>query len=113
MGATLHSMKITAAERKKRQEPSMGPGEDAPAYPYGLTVRLDNEALEKLGIGDDLPESEAKMVLIAKVEVISASSVDRAGGGKTRGLELQITDMCLEDGNAKDAAKTLYDAGEE
>lgn len=109
MAAKLVSMKITPAEMKKRQEPAetIGGG-DRPAYPYGLSVRLDDDALEKLGIGEDLPEAESVMVLIAKVEVTSASSIDRAGGGKSRSVELQITDLCLEEGNPKDAAKALY-----
>lgn len=109
MAAKLVSMKLTPADLKKRQEPSETlAGGDQAAYPYGLTLRLDQDALEKLGIGDHLPEADTEMILIAKVEVSSASSTDRAGGGKMRSLELQITDLCLEEDNPKDAAKALY-----
>lgn len=113
MAAKLVSMKITPAELKKRTEPRSLAEGDAPAYPYGLSINLDDDALTKLGIGDDLPESETEMVLVAKVEVTNVSSSDSAGGGKRRSISLQITEMCLEEGSSKDAADTLYDAAEE
>lgn len=104
----LVSMKITAAEREKRMEPS-SVATDMPAYPWGLGVNLDNESLEKLEIdADDLKVGQT-LTLIAKVEVTNLSSNESKGGGSNQSVGLQITEMCLETkGSAAAAADTLY-----
>src|SRR6185369_6092978 len=102
MAGKLVSMKISAAEQKKMMEPT-SMVEDRARYPYGLQLNLDTAALEKLGIADDLPEVGESYVLVAKVDVT---------GGSSQSLSLQITEMCLEDGDATDAAKALYSEGE-
>lgn len=105
MSADLKSMKITKSQQEKAMKPSLI---EFPQYPYGLTVRLDNDSLKKLGI-TDLPEVGEKMTLIAKVEVSSASQHAVKGGDDSKSVELQITDMCLEDeAEPKDASKELY-----
>src|SRR6185369_6576942 len=106
MAGKLVSMKISAAEQKKMMEPT-SMVEDRARYPYGLQLNLDTAALEKLGIADDLPEVGESYVLVAKVDVTSVSS-NKHEGGSSQSLSLQITEMCLEDGDATDAAKALY-----
>lgn len=106
MAAKLVSMKMSKAEAKKLMEPSLAE-RDRPRYPWGLTVRLDKDSLDKLGI-DELPGVGDSYVLIAKVDVVSVSS-NQSEGGSSKNLELQITQMCLEDEGAVDAAKTLYE----
>lgn len=106
MADKLVSMKMTKSERQEKSEPAEI---DRPIYPYGLEVRLDTDALEKLGLEDELPEVGGEMTLLAKVKVTGASSSD-SEYGKNRSVSLQITDMCLEDGN-KDLASKLYDGG--
>jgi len=102
--ADLKSMKITKSQQEKATKPSMM---EYPQYPYGLSIRLDNDSLKKLGI-KELPEVGEKMTVIAKVEVTSASQ-NKSTGGDSKNVELQITDMCLEDeGDAKEASKELY-----
>lgn len=107
MAEKLVSMKMSRSEREEKYKPSEV-SMDAPVYPYGLEVRLDNDALEKLGI--ELPEVGTEMLLIAKVKVTGASS-NESENGKNRSVSLQITDMCLEDDAkaAKDYATKLYD----
>jgi len=108
MAAKLVSMKMSAKEQKAQAEPGLAAKEDRPRYPWGLTVRLDTEALKKLGI-DELPAPGEKYLLIAKVDVVSVSS-NASEGGSNKNMELQITDLCLEDAdtNKKDAATELY-----
>lgn len=94
----LHSMKMTAAERKQSEPVSLAGGEpDAPRYPYGLELMLDDAVLEKLEL-DDLPDVGAVMTLIARVEVRSTAVDEVDGQGKRRRMTLQVTDCCLEEG---------------
>lgn len=101
----LVNMKMTKADRADAQSEST-PAGDAQMYPWGLNVDLDEYALDKLKI-DPLPSVGETQTLIATVKVTSVSSSESAGG-KDRRVGLQITEMCLESGDAKDAAQTLY-----
>ena len=107
--STLKSMKMTAAEREKRMEAPSSVSTDAPTYPWGLSITLDNESLDKLG-SDGVYNVGDEMVLIAQVKVTSVSSQESAGG-KNKSVGLQITAMCLEEGDretANAAAGKLY-----
>lgn len=111
--AKLVSMKISAAEAKKMMEPSSLAEGDRPRYPWGLSITLDKDALDKLGIDDELPSVGESYVLIAEVDVVSVSSNQSEGGGN-RSVGLQITSMCLEDADTdtSKAASTLYEGGQ-
>lgn len=105
MAAKLVSMKLDKAEQKKMMEPSLAEG-DRPLYPWGLGLNLDDDALNKLGI-DKLPDVGESYMLVAMVDVTSVNS-NESEGGKSRGVGLQITEMCLE-GEAKNV-KSVSDA---
>lgn len=103
----LTNMKLDRSARQKESYPS-SIATDGPIYPYGLRVRLDDEELTALDISK-LPRVGSTMTLIARVDVSSVSSNESADGGKHRSVELQITDLCLEDEDeAASAAKALY-----
>ena len=90
-------MQMTSMKLDKKQESDAQPIEanekyDRPAYPCGLCVSLDDDALSKLGI-KVLPKVGSVLMLEAKVEVSSVSSYDSQGGGKSRSVSLQITDL--------------------
>jgi hypothetical protein len=102
----LVSMKMSSAEQRKRTEPS-SIASDAPMYPWGLSLNLDNETLEKLKV-DELPEVGDERLVIAKVKVTSVSS-NESESGSNKSVSLQITEMCLEDAGEKAAAESkLY-----
>ena len=104
----LTSMKVDMkARQEKYAEASVSM--DAPAYPYGLEVRLDKEALEKLGLADALPKAGSSMKLQALVDVTNVSESDSANGGKNCSLTLQITDLGLSAAKDDDAEDKLYD----
>lgn len=109
----LKSMKISAEELKKRSEPAETVLSDRPVYPYGLAVRLDEDALEKLGLSE-LPKVDGELMLVARVKVVGVSSNEHTSEGskgkhKHRSVELQITDMGLDDvPDEKNAATELY-----
>jgi hypothetical protein len=107
-------MELTKADRKDMME-SCGPSDkdSGPRYPWGLSISLDNESLEKLGI--EMPKVGAAMTLTARVTVTSCSArqYDRDGKAEMqRDCSLQITDMALETGGDSEdegAADALYD----
>jgi hypothetical protein len=107
--AKLVSMKMSKSEREEQSKPMMLG--DAPIYPYGLQLRLDEEALDKLG-ETTLPAVGESVMVYAKAKVVSVSSNESTDGGKRRNVELQITDLCLED-PADDSAKSAALYGKE
>jgi hypothetical protein len=64
-----------------------------PLYPWGLTLNLEKESLDKLGL-TELPKPDTKMRLTAIVEVAGISA-DATTEGERRSIRLQITDMSL------------------
>ncbi|PVX84344.1 capsid staple protein [Paraburkholderia unamae] len=90
------SMKLTPVEAKQESTADAPTTVDAdrPAYPYGLTVCLDDESLSKLGV-TSLPDVGTPFTMTARVEVCSASQYQNQSG-TDRNLSLQITDMQLD-----------------
>jgi hypothetical protein len=96
-----------AAREKKYAEPSVVGG-DRPLYPWGLTVTLDREALEALGLVDNLPKVGSTMKLEARVDVVSVSE-NESTDGKNCSVSLQITELGLAPVKDDDAGDRLYD----
>lgn len=90
----LVDMKRTKAERAADKKACNVPfsGED---YPYGLSIRLGRDELEKLGI-TTLPQVGEELELNAVAYVKSASEEQRDGGKKERRIELELRKMELE-----------------
>lgn len=80
--------------------------DDAPEYPYGLRLQLDEGSLAKLSI-NDLPEVGATMHLTARVEVVSVSQYEHVDG-RNKDVGLQITDMDLRQESKTTGAQSLY-----
>jgi len=102
-------MKIDPETLKEKAEPTLTT--DRPIYPYGLVVRLDEDAIKKLGI--ELPKVDSDLLLTARVCVTSVSSNEHTGSAKGphmhRNIELQIEAMSLDAvPEEKDAATELY-----
>lgn len=102
----MQSMKMTKAEAKTYLGAPIEPG-DAPAYPYGLTLHLDDDTLKKLGM-TEVPAVGTEMLLQGKVVVTSCGMNQEQDGDKKSRCELQITDMELHDSAAKEPAAKLY-----
>lgn len=103
---SLVSMKMTAEETKEYGTMEM----EAPQYPYGLSIDLDDGALEKLGI-TALPKVGAEMMITAKCVVKSVSSNQMQGGDAESRVCLQITDMEIgqtENAQNNNRATMLY-----
>lgn len=110
MAEKLVSMKIDKAEREKKYSETVAA--DGPSYPYGLSMHLDEDVLEKLDL-DSLPKVDSTVMIYAKATVTSVSSNSFPGGEKRRTVGLQITHLCLEagGGSSESAEKKLYDKG--
>jgi len=87
---------------------------DAPAvpvYPYGLCLSLEDDSIEKLALGDDLPEVGEMIHLCAMAKVTSVSKNERetTDGEKKlcRRIELQITHLATENEDEEDAEGQL------
>src|SRR5882757_395947 len=68
-----------------------------PEYPYGCCISLDDETLDKTGLGGDIPAAGETIHITAMAKVTCASVRDEIGTDSTtkqcRRVELQITDM--------------------
>lgn len=105
---TMVNMKMSSEEAKETNAIA-GPDEtDAPRYPYGLCIDLDDGSMEKLGI-KDLPAVGAEMTIMAKVVVKSVSSNQYEGSDAESRMSMQITDMEISGtSKANNAATMLY-----
>lgn len=96
-------------DMKQKPEREEAPGEieaEQPQYPYGLSLSLEKEQLEKLGI-TELPKVGDKMMVHANAIVKTVSAYDTQSGSDQR-VELQITEMEVSPGEAKDPAEIMY-----
>lgn len=101
----LKSMKMSDEEAAKGEPCAVV---DPPAYPYGLSITLNDETITKLGLAA-LPAAGQKMMLHARVEVTSVSQYEQKDNDKERSIGLQITDMAVEaDRGEADAATVMY-----
>jgi len=97
-------------KKEKQKDADLNSYEDNP-YPWGLTVSLDNDSAGKLDVGTFEVGDELIMVSRVTVKSVNVSSSQHDGGKVHRNMELQITDMSLEEEEGKtseEKAKTLY-----
>jgi hypothetical protein len=91
-------------ERKKSNKVSYEV--DGSAYPWGLRLTLNDEALKKLKMKADDFEYDGIYLLAAKVVVVGMSGNETSSGKETT-VDLQITDMEIQD--ESDEALKLYE----
>ncbi|MBI5520215.1 MAG: hypothetical protein HY916_09160 [Desulfovibrio sp.] len=82
---------------------------DAPKYPWGLTLRLDDEAIKKLGLDIKNFNTDTVVTITAKAECTEMREEDRQSSGKSQSLSFQITDMAISR-EGKDAFADGWDA---
>lgn len=85
----MADMKLSGAERNRTASPS---AYETPPYPWGLSIRLENDALEKLGI-KSLPAPGECFVIHAVADVESSSESKSKDNEGDRAVQLQITHM--------------------
>lgn len=79
---------------------------DVPDYAWGLTIRLENDDLVRLGITDVDEELPLKIQAIGMVTECSTVMV---GGVTRRSMSIQLQKMAVtQEAEKADAAETLY-----
>ncbi len=74
---------------------------DVPTYPWGLCINLEDEQIEKLKLDDECEVGDT-IHFCVEAEVTSESK-NKTEGGPRRRIELQITALAVDDGDADDA----------
>lgn len=85
------SMALTKSEKSERQKDTVL--SESPEFPFGLSVHLDDDSLEKLKV-KELPEVGGEFDMFATVKVTSVSEHETDEGAR-RSVSLQITEMAL------------------
>lgn len=101
----LVSMKQTPEEAAEYSGLATADPKEAPMYPWGLCLTLNDESLKKLGL--PLPPVGQTFILMARVECTSARANKVQDGDNEIGADFQITDMQLES-EGKDHASVLW-----
>lgn len=102
----LKDMTLTAEEAKAQYGECCAPDggdDDAPKYPWGLSICLGDEALAKLGIG--LMPVGTEVMIVAKATVTGTSSRQRQSGDNSQDMDMQITALDLSPTQADPMAK--------
>jgi hypothetical protein len=107
----MASMRMEPAKNEQVAEKAPSEG-DRPAYPWGLSVHLDDQSLSKLGL-DRLPQVGKPVMIHALADVTNVSEQERVGAdGKkeiNRAVALQITNMGMGHyEEPKEATEVLY-----
>lgn len=102
----MTNMQMSKEEAKEYSSPVPG---DAPRYPYGLCLCLDDDALAKLGIATPLPVG-TEVMITARAKVTGTRSNEDMSGEAETSMDLQVTDMEIATGARSDGdiAKSMY-----
>jgi hypothetical protein len=91
----LPSMKRTKTEKKEYGVDAAPSSVDEDEYPYGLSINLEKECLDKLGLDIDDFSINGKADMVCEAEVTSLH--ENANRHNTRAsVTLQITNMALK-----------------
>jgi hypothetical protein len=101
------SMKMSKEEADEEAGTDKARAEDAPAYPYGLTINLSDDVLKKLKL-NDAPDVGSEVMLMCKCTVIACRTDQMQDGDAESNCTLQITDMDFSGGERMDTASVLY-----
>jgi hypothetical protein len=101
----LVDVKRTKADKKEEQE-SYEVADSSEDYPWGLSIRLDNSTIQKLGLGDlDADET----VRVYAEAFVSEDSANKKNGKTVRSMTLQITRLAVAQSEKdEDKADALY-----
>jgi hypothetical protein len=100
MVTKMVSMAKTPEEIKETELPAVAARvkEDQPIYPWGLSLRLEEKELEKLRMGECEVGDIVHVFAMARV---TSKSEHATEGNQNCSIELQITDLSLENENAE------------
>ena len=104
----LKSMKLTPEQRSEEVDEMRDP--KPPVYPWGLTLQMEDETMQLLGI--ERMEIGTVVEMRALARVVSGSQYEREGedgtAEKDECMSVQITDMDLTPAGTQIDAGKLY-----
>lgn len=104
----LKSMKLTPEQRSEEVDEMKDP--KPPVYPWGLSLQIEDETMQLLGI--ERMELGAVVEIRALARVVSSSQYEREGddgaADKNESMSVQITDMELVPAGTQIDAGKLY-----
>lgn len=91
----LHDMKRTKEEKKEHTSEVAINSPDVEEYPYGLSINLEKESLDKLGldIDDFSMDSKVDIVCLAKVDSMHENASKHSSNSS---VNLQICKMAMK-----------------
>jgi hypothetical protein len=92
--AKLHSMKKKPEDKKSDTQVEYEPSK----YPYGLSINLNKECLENMGLSADSFKAGEEVYIKAKCDVTSVRMEERQKGKAYEEVSLQITDLGICEG---------------
>lgn len=102
---------MLSKEEAQEENGCVSADSDLPRYPYGLSLCLDDDSLQKLGI-TAMPAIGTEMMVTARVKVTgvrSRETQDEKGSDSESSVDLQITSMELSSAQEeKSTAAVLY-----
>lgn len=106
MAAKMVSLQLSKKEAKAEYgmdapSPASSTAENLPRYASGTKVCLEGEALEKLAVAPSDFKIGETFEITCKVEVVGVRESKTQGGKERNELELQITDMLIDDKRLK------------
>ena len=93
--AVLVSMKRAPEKKAKKSDMCCSMPCSASEYPWGLSINLENESLDKLGM-EDLPKVGDIVKIVAEAKVESVSSRSDKDTKNNRTVSLQIVKMAIK-----------------
>lgn len=90
----LTNLRLPKSKPSQSEQPVAAPEFDRPKYPYGTTISLDEETLDKF---NDLMNSKAgdAVLIVAVGKIKEVRSVDTESGVDAR-VEIQLTEMDIK-----------------
>ncbi|MEJ5360145.1 MAG: capsid staple protein [Desulfobacterales bacterium] len=89
------SMRLSKKAANRLRKNMLVAEPEAPKYPWGLTLHLENEAVDLLGISPSDYDAGDEVMLAARAKVTSTSVGETEAGGKNKSIGLQITHLSL------------------
>lgn len=94
MFSKMVSMERTPAEKVEEVMEMASPVMSVPDYPYGLTISLEEDDLEKLDLEDDCEVGD--MIDLRAFARVTSVSKRQVGGKDCCRVELQIEQLAVE-----------------
>lgn len=96
----MTSMKMTPKMKREMSPEVASSGSNAPEYPYGTKLTVEDDHVHKLGMDDAMVGEE--VMVTGKGKVVACRKNDMEGGKGKKSVEVQMTEMKMDRGMKMD-----------